>query len=592
MTDVIIGVPPNIPTLGAAPSLPTGGVLVPVAGRDGHGIDLNGVKNAYTELPAGLGPDDNGRCYLVLDDNLVYFWNGAAWPAKGKGSPLRGDKGDPGRGIDAITATPTGLRFNMSATPTAVDVPIPALTVATDAAATATRKADESLINAGVAANAAGAADASAKAADATAKSASTASATAITSRDQAAASATAAATSARNAADSATAAAGSATAADTSRAGARTAADDATASANSASAARTDAQAARDTTRTDASAAADSKTKAGEHAATAKYWAEHASETVGSGIPNADKTIKGGIMLPGANPGELGGTFEHPAVVGWNTKADISALDGKYAKPAAGIPRTDLDTTVQGALDKAATAYQRPGSGILKADLESAVQTSLSRADSAVQVDGTGKIPAAMVPAIALTEFLGAVASQSAMLTLTGQRGDWCTRTDRGTDWQLIGEPSSQLSNWREATYPASPVSTVNGRTGTVTTGSADITDATTIGRAVITAASAAAARSTIGAGTSSLVVGTTGGTAAAGDDPRLSDQRTPLDGSITNAKIAAGAAIALSKLATGNVAGSDNSGARSLTIWVGSEAQFTAIATKDPNTIYMRTA
>lgn len=46
--------------------------------------------------------------------------------------------------------------------------------------------------------------------------------------------------------------------------------------------------------------------------------------------------------------------------------------------------------------------------------------------------------------------------------------------------------------------------------------TTAASITDATTVGRAVLTAASAAAARTAIGAGTSSLGIGTTAGTAA----------------------------------------------------------------------------
>ena len=47
----------------------------------------------------------------------------------------------------------------------------------------------------------------------------------------------------------------------------------------------------------------------------------------------------------------------------------------------------------------------------------------------------------------------------------------------------------------------------------------SADITDATTIGRSVLTAADATAARTLIGAGTSSLTIGTTSTTAKAGD-------------------------------------------------------------------------
>ncbi|RYF28733.1 MAG: hypothetical protein EOO17_04325 [Chloroflexi bacterium] len=47
-------------------------------------------------------------------------------------------------------------------------------------------------------------------------------------------------------------------------------------------------------------------------------------------------------------------------------------------------------------------------------------------------------------------------------------------------------------------------------------------------------------AARSSIGAGTSNLALGTTATTAAAGNDVRLSDQRTPSDISVTTVKIA----------------------------------------------------
>ena len=55
-------------------------------------------------------------------------------------------------------------------------------------------------------------------------------------------------------------------------------------------------------------------------------------------------------------------------------------------------------------------------------------------------------------------------------------------------------------------------------------------IEDSTSVGRQVLTAASAAEARTAIGAGTSSLEIGTTGSTAAAGNDSRLSDARTPV--------------------------------------------------------------
>ena len=205
--------------------------------------------------------------------------------------------------------------------------------------------------------------------------------------------------------------------------------------------------------------------------------------------------------------------------------------------------------------LDNAVTTPKLADEAVTKAKTSPGVQASLDKADGSVQgndprltnartptahihaegdvtgltaklaskadLDGGGKILAAQIPAVALTDFLGAVATQAAMLALTGQRGDWCTRTDRGTDWQLIAEPSSTLANWREKTYPASPVSSVNGRTGAVDTSSADITDATTVGRNVIKAADAAAARAAIGAGmgNSNLTVGTTSSTAMRGD-------------------------------------------------------------------------
>ena len=54
-------------------------------------------------------------------------------------------------------------------------------------------------------------------------------------------------------------------------------------------------------------------------------------------------------------------------------------------------------------------------------------------------------------------------------------------------------------------------------------------ITDSTAVGRSVLTAVDAAAARVVLGAGTSSLAIGTTSTTAAAGNDARLSDARTP---------------------------------------------------------------
>jgi hypothetical protein len=145
-------------------------------------------------------------------------------------------------------------------------------------------------------------------------------------------------------------------------------------------------------------------------------------------------------------------------------------------------------------------------GGGTLEANRTivpgAAMLTSLGKADTAVQPDQlapvatagtyasltgkptipatyadlTGVVPSAAIPEIAITRYLGAAASQAAMLALTGELGDWCTRTDLGTNWVITGTDPSQLGSWTALTYPAAPVQQVNGHTGNVTLGKADV--------------------------------------------------------------------------------------------------------------------
>lgn len=86
------------------------------------------------------------------------------------------------------------------------------------------------------------------------------------------------------------------------------------------------------------------------------------------------------------------------------------------------------------------------------------------------------GVVPSSQIPAIAITEYLGSVASQVAMLALVGDRGDWCIRTDLGTTWVLTSDDSSVLASWTELSYPTAPVTSVNGQTGSVTLAYGDV--------------------------------------------------------------------------------------------------------------------
>lgn len=84
-------------------------------------------------------------------------------------------------------------------------------------------------------------------------------------------------------------------------------------------------------------------------------------------------------------------------------------------------------------------------------------------------------------------------------------------------------------------------------GSSGETTVTAAQISDATTVGRNVLKATDAAAARTAIGAGTSSLALGTSGTTALAGNTPKLSANAITAIAALTPASTAADIVTAL---------------------------------------------
>lgn len=113
------------------------------------------------------------------------------------------------------------------------------------------------------------------------------------------------------------------------------------------------------------------------------------------------------------------------------------------------------------------------------------------------------GLVPVASLPAVAISEFLGAVASEAAMLALSGERGDWCHRTDETKTYILITDDPTQAANWKE-------VLTAGGAAwGTITGTLADQTDLNT----ALNAKAAAVAPTLTG-----MVTVNTGGNATVG--------------------------------------------------------------------------
>lgn len=112
--------------------------------------------------------------------------------------------------------------------------------------------------------------------------------------------------------------------------------------------------------------------------------------------------------------------------------------------------------------------------------DLDKPVSTATQAALDAKADLVNGVIPTSQIPAIAITEFLGPVASEAEMLLLVGQPGDWCLRTDVAIGYVIIGPDPSLASNWEAFTVPGSAVTSVNGQVGTVVLGPSDVGAAT----------------------------------------------------------------------------------------------------------------
>lgn len=192
----------------------------------------------------------------------------------------------------------------------------------------------------------------------------------------------------------------------------------------------------------------------------------------------------------------------------GTATLADLTAFIRTLLDDAnAAAARSTLGAETSGAAASAVSTHEAASDPHPQYQRES----EKGSANGYASLDSGGLIPAAQIPSIAITEYLGEVASQVAMLALSGQKGDWTIRTDTGTVWVITGNDPTQIASWTELEYPAAPVSSVAGRTGAVTLTSSDLTDTTAAGRALLDDVDAAAQRTTLGLGTAAVEAAST---------------------------------------------------------------------------------
>jgi hypothetical protein len=186
-----------------------------------------------------------------------------------------------------------------------------------------------------------------------------------------------------------------------------------------------------------------------------------------------------------------------------WDTAyTDRLRWDGGSTGLVAATGRTSLGLGSAATSD--ATAYATAAQGG-KAD--TAVQPATLTSELAGKADlVSGVVPTSQIPAIAISEYLGAVGSQAAMLGLTGQRGDWCLRTDglpNTGQWILGADNAALLSSWVQVPLPTVPVQSVNGQAGVIVLGTGDLAESGNLFFTAARAIGAALTGFTSGAGT-----------------------------------------------------------------------------------------
>jgi len=136
-----------------------------------------------------------------------------------------------------------------------------------------------------------------------------------------------------------------------------------------------------------------------------------------------------------------------------------------------------DVLPIVQNDTTKKASLSLLPIGAATQNALDAKLNSSLLGASNGIAtLDSGGKLTSGQIPDIAISEYLGAAANQSAMLALVGQRGDWCSRTDLGTNWVITGLNPAQINDWTQLSYPASPVVSVNTKVGAVVLDKSDV--------------------------------------------------------------------------------------------------------------------
>lgn len=301
-------------------------------------------------------------------------------------------------------------------------------------------------------------------------------------------------------------------------------------------------------------------------------------------------------LPQPGGDVGNWGDILNGFLAVEHNidgTLKPTGSLGTKYTKPMDGIPESDLSSDVQTKLNSN-TGVIADGS-ITEAQLATDVQTKLNQTAPVQSVAGKTGVVTLVKADVGLTQVdntadVDKPISSATQTALDGKASLVHTHAISDvTGLQTALDGKQPVGSYATTTDLSDGLAT---KAAVVHTHTSDqITDATATGRTLLTAADAATARSAIGAGSSSLTLGTTSTTAKAGNyAPASTDitDATTIGKSLLTASDAPTARTAIgagtSNLAIGTTAGTAADAATTTTA-IAAKADATALTAHTSN-------
>jgi hypothetical protein len=200
---------------------------------------------------------------------------------------------------------------------------------------------------------------------------------------------------------------------------------------------------------------------------ANSRLWAV-TNNTIGAYTVTMKGALGAGAVVAQGSKALFGQDGTNVFALGLSQQAINDAVTAHEAEPDPHpqyLTQTEADSRYTSSTAATGVSSVNGHAGVVTlgaSDVGAVASSALGAANGAASLDSGGKLPASQLPDLAIIDFLGTVANQTAMLALSGQKGDWCARSDNSKVYVITGSDPTQVGSWTALSYPTGTGGTV----------------------------------------------------------------------------------------------------------------------------------